>query len=98
MFARQPAIVARPAIMISKKPFPLRVRVAGIRPGTANVAIIPQPVFRIPSGRCGLGQRVTAPAAGGVGDGLELVSHGACSMRLLPEALFLLRLPASLCI
>jgi hypothetical protein len=69
MFARQPAIVARPTVMIPEKPFPLRVRIAGIGPGTAYVAIVPQPVFGIPAGRCGLGQRVTAAAAGGMGDG-----------------------------
>jgi hypothetical protein len=54
MFARQPAIVARPTVMIPEKPFPLRGRVAGIGPGAANVAIIPQPVFGIPSGCCAM--------------------------------------------
>jgi hypothetical protein len=44
-------------------------------PGAAYVAIVPQPVLGIPSGSRGLGERVTAPAAGGMGDGLELVHY-----------------------
>jgi len=54
MFARQPAIVARPTVMIPKKPFPFRGRIAGIGPGAAYVAIVPQPVLGIPTGRCAM--------------------------------------------
>ena len=36
------------------------------------MAIIPQPILGIPAGRRAFGQRVTAPAAGGMGDGFEL--------------------------
>lgn len=51
------------------------VRVAGVRPGAAYMAIVPQSVFGIPAGRRGLGKRVTAPAAGGMGDGFEPTHH-----------------------
>jgi hypothetical protein len=51
------------------------VRVAGVRPGAAQAAIVIQALRLVIAGRCGLGQRVTAPAAGGIGDGFELVHY-----------------------
>ena len=45
------------------------VRVAGVRPWAAYVAIVVQALCLVIAGRCALRQRVTAPAAGGMGDG-----------------------------
>ena len=67
--ARQAAMVASVTIVKLELAPARGVRIAWVRPGAAQVAIIPQPVFCVPAGCCGLGERVTAPAAGGMGDG-----------------------------